>query len=211
MGAGKPSDIYPWHWSIYEWMDGKSASETSENDLDLEQVSEQLAGFLCELHKVDIYNAPEPGLHNYYRGAHLSIYDDSIRNALKSLQGVVETQKIINLWDKAIDSRWGNKLVWVHGDFAVGNILIRGRKVSAIIDFGCIAIGDPACDLVIAWTFLKGKSREIFKRKMCMDKSTWERARGWALWKSVITLADIKDKSSAESMGQKRIIEELIG
>jgi len=73
-----------------------------------------------------------------------------------------------------------------------------------------MGIGDPACDLVIAWTFLKNESRKIFKICVDLDNNTWERARGWALWKALITLASLKDKTSLEALNQKHIIEEVI-
>lgn len=82
-------------------------------------------------------------------------------------------------------SKWRKKLVWVHGDIAVGNLLVENAQLCAVIDFGQLCVGDPACDLVIAWTFLEGKSREIFINEMNLDRDTWDRARGWGLWKTL--------------------------
>ena len=88
-------------------------------------------------------------------------------------------------------------------------LFLQNEKLSAIIDFGGIAIGDPACDLVIAWTFLKSNARDIFIREMSLDKDTWLRARAWALWKASFELCQIKEKNSVEAFEQKRIIEEI--
>jgi aminoglycoside phosphotransferase (APT) family kinase protein len=95
-------------------------------------------------------------------------------------------------------------------DFAIGNILIEHGKLSAVIDFGGAAVGDPACDLVIAWTYLAGKARDIFISEMDMDQDTWLRARAWALWKATFELCQISDKNSLESKMQKIIIDEVI-
>ena len=83
-------------------------------------------------------------------------------------------------------------------------------KLSAVIDFGGVAVGDPACDLVIAWTYLSGKAREIFISEMNMDPNTCLRARAWALWKATFELCQISDKNNPESGLQKRIIDEVI-
>jgi aminoglycoside phosphotransferase (APT) family kinase protein len=141
---------------------------------------------------------------------------------------------------QACATRWNNHPIWIHGDFAIGNILVSNRhceehsdaaiqkknddwiaspsarndgsayKLSAIIDFGGVAVGDPACDLVIAWTYLSGKAREIFISKMDMDADTWLRTRAWALWKATFELCQIADKNSHEAEVQKRIIDEVM-
>ena len=59
----------------------------------------------------------------------------------------------------------------------------------AVVDFGCSAVGDPACDLAIAWTLFHGRSRRTFRDQVGLDEGTWARGRGWALWKALITLA----------------------
>jgi aminoglycoside phosphotransferase (APT) family kinase protein len=98
----------------------------------------------------------------------------------------------------------------VHGDFSTGNMLIRNGKLAAIIDFGCMGIGDPACDLVIAWTLLTKESRKVFKSHLCLDSDTWARARGWALWKALITIASLEDKICPEALNIQRVIEAIL-
>ena len=107
---------------------------------------------------------------------------------------------------QACATRQDKKPVWIHGDFAIGNILVDNCKLSAVIDFSGAAALDPACDLVIAWTYLSGKAREIFISKIDMAPDTWLRARAWALWKATFELCQIADKNSAESLLQKTII-----
>jgi aminoglycoside phosphotransferase (APT) family kinase protein len=70
------------------------------------------------------------------------------------------------------------------------NLLVRDGRLAAVIDFGSSGVGDPACDMVIAWTLLSGESRKAFRATLAVDDATWARGRGWALWKALITLAD---------------------
>ena len=79
--------------------------------------------------------------------------------------------------------------MWVHGDVAASNLIVAGGRLQAVIDFGCAAVGDPACDLVFAWTGCTDDARTTFRDTLALDDATWARARGWALWKAVITLA----------------------
>lgn len=118
-----------------------------------------------------------------------------------------QAQKV---WDQACLTEWNKPPVWIHGDFAIGNMLMDCGKLSAVIDFGCTAVGDPACDLVIAWTYLSGKARAIFMNEMNMDQATWLRARAWALWKATYELCQFKDQHSSEALFQKRIINDVI-
>ena len=101
--------------------------------------------------------------------------------------------------------------MWIHGDLSVGNILVKENQLVAIIDFGAMGIGDPACDLVIAWTFLKNESRKNFKAHLALDADTWSRARGWSLWKALITLASFEDKTCLEALKQQHVISEILG
>ncbi len=210
IAMGQPSKQYPWHWSVYRWLPGKSANMLPESELNLPAIAKQLAQFLCELHRGNTENGLLPGLHNFWRGDHPSVYEADTRYALTQLVGIVNTQGALAVWEKALSSRWGQKPVWVHGDLASGNILIQDGKVAGIIDFGGMGVGDPACDLVIAWTLLKGESRAIFKEHLALDQDTWGRARGWALWKALFELELMRDRASPEALRPLRIIGDVL-
>lgn len=202
VAQGSPSKDYPWSWSIYRWIRGESANLVELNPLDQHGIAKQLANFLKELHQISIQNAPPAGAHNYYRGAHPCVYDKETRLSISTLSSD-RADKATDIWEKALNSQWNKNPVWIHGDFASGNILLKEKRLTAIIDFGCMGIGDPACDLTIAWTFLDKKSREIFKSHLNIDKNTWERARGWALWKAL-------QKGGPEAAKKEEIINILI-
>ena len=207
---GIPCKDYPYPFSIYKWLDGTSINLLALDDEAKEKLAIDLARFLKELQSIHGIQGPEPGQHNWWRGDHVSVYDQGAREQIAKLADIINTDRAIKLWDQACKTSWNKTPVWIHGDLAVGNMLINDGKLSAIIDFGGMALGDPACDLVIAWTFFTGKSRDIFIQDMSLDQDTWARARGWALWKASFELVAIDDKTRPDSIKQLQIINELI-
>ena len=109
--------------------------------------------------------------------------------AIEELGDEIERDVATDVLDLALASGWDRPPVWVHGDVAPSNLLVAEGKLKAVIDFGCSAVGDPACDLVMAWTYFGDDSRATFRNGVALDAGTWARARGWALWKAVITVA----------------------
>lgn len=208
--VGSPSEDYPFNFSIYKWLDGQSANTVEIEEEAMKGIAYSLAQFLQELQSIDPSNGPLPGLHNWWRGDHISVYNDQARTQISSLKNIIDGNKALALWERACNTRWNNSPVWVHGDFASGNILLKNGYLAGIIDFGGLAIGDPACDLVIFWTFLKGKARDIFKQQVLLDEDTWLRARGWALWKATFELCNIADKNSPDAILQRHIINEVL-
>lgn len=206
---GHPSSDYPYPFSIYRWLPGRSVDLLTLSDQNQEQLAYDLAKFLKELHAITDVEGPAPGQHNWWRGEHVSVYNDGAVMQIAELADMIDVNQALSLWDQACATTWNKEPVWIHGDFASGNMLMEGGKLSAIIDFGGVAVGDPACDLVIAWTFLKGNARIIFMREMDLDEDTWLRARAWALWKATYELCQIKDKNSSEAQFQKRVIDEV--
>ena len=196
LAMGKPSDQYPWSWSIYRWIPGEALAEIK--NLDKNFLAKSLADFLLELHAIDTKGAPLSGQHNFYRGGDLSVYDLETKKAIKVLEEKIDVKKANEIWSRAISTKWQHAPVWVHGDISVGNLLIDKNQLSAVIDFGGTCVGDPACDLVIAWAYFDKASRQIFQEKLQLDADTWSRARGWALWKALIVAADPSSSNEVE-------------
>ncbi len=207
---GIASKDYPYPFSIYKWLEGKSIDLLVLDDDCQEKLAFDLAKFLKVLQSIDDVDGPTPGQHNWWRGDPVGVYDKGAREQIAKLAGVIDADKAMNLWERACKTRWNKPPVWIHGDFAIGNMLLQDGKLSAVIDFGGMALGDPACDLVIAWTFLKGKAREIFIKEIALDEDTWLRARGWALWKATFELCQIEDKNSQAERLQKTIIANIL-
>jgi len=188
LAVGEPGAEYPWHWSIYRWIDGETVATSSNVDLAL--LASDLARFLVELQSLDATQGPVPGAHNFQRGGSLSIYDQQTRRAIAALGREIDAARATEIWDEALATSWDRTPVWIHGDVAAGNLLLQDAKLHAVIDFGCCAVGDPACDLVAAWTIFDAGSADLFQKRLQLDDATWQRARGWALWKALITLVD---------------------
>lgn len=186
LARGAPGCGYPLPWSVYGWLEGDEASV--EGITDLIEFAAELADFLVALRRIDPRGGPRPGRHNSFRGGPLTNYDGETRAALAMEEGI-DVAAALGVWTAALAAAWEGHAVWLHGDIAPTNLLIADRRLSAVIDFGSSAVGDPACDLIIAWTFLFGDSREVFKRRVGVDRETWARARGWALWKALVTRA----------------------
>jgi aminoglycoside phosphotransferase (APT) family kinase protein len=208
IAKGEPAEGYPWSWSVYRWTEGTAANAKKIHDMN--QFARDLAQFLRELEALDITGGPPAGRHNYFRGGSPSVYDEETRAAIKNTRDIFDEVIVTEIWNKALKSEWNRHPVWVHGDVAPGNLLVNSEgKLSAVIDFGVLGVGDPACDLAMAWTFFDNESRAVFKSSMNLDEETWDRGRGWALWKSLITY-DAHRNNAEISMEMIRIINVII-
>ncbi|HDR9486770.1 TPA: aminoglycoside phosphotransferase family protein [Burkholderia aenigmatica] len=191
IAKGAPTEFYPWPWSVYGWLDGEPARDELIDDKPA--FARAVAGFLTELHRIDASDGPPPGPHNFFRGGPLSLYDGETRAALETLSGFVDTGRALAVWETAVHSSWNAAPVWVHGDISAGNLLMKDGALHAVIDFGCAAVGDPACDLAINWTLFDDAARRAFRSTLAVDAGTWARGQGWALWKALITIAKLDD------------------
>ncbi len=201
LAKGTPALGFPRPWSVYRWIDGETVSADTVSDLT--QFAFDLAEFLNALYRCDPSNGPEAGAHSFQRGGPVGVWDAQTRDALRRL-GQVDVAGATEVWEAALDAREDRRHVWVHGDITGSNLLVRGGRLSAVIDFGCCAIGDPACDTTIAWTLLTGESRSLFKSQLQVEESTWARGRGWALWKALTQLvADLSTPGYAEGSARR--------
>jgi aminoglycoside phosphotransferase (APT) family kinase protein len=187
LAMGAPGGEYPWPWSVRRWIDGRPSSR--ERIRDLVAFARDLAGFLAALQSIDPSGGPAAGAHCFHRGGSLRIYDAETHDAIAALGPRIDGATAEEVWQAALDATWTGRPVWFHGDIAAGNLLLDDDgDLSAVIDFGTCGVGDPACDLVIAWALFDGESRAEFRRRVPADDATWARASGWALWKALITI-----------------------
>ena len=187
IAAGVPSTRYPWPWSVRRWIEGSPAATAALADP--VAFAEQLAGFLRALRDVDPAGGPPSGPENFHRGGDLAVYDDETRRATALLAGLVDAGAVTAMWEAALAARWDGPPVWFHVDVAPGNQLLDASgHLCAVIDFGQFGVGDPACDLAVAWTSLRGRAREAFRAAVAVDEPMWVRGRGWALWKALSTI-----------------------
>jgi len=208
LALGAPGAGYPWKWSVYRWIDGTIASHARIDDL--HDFAKSLGDFLAALQQIDSSDGPPPGPQNCFRGGPLKTYDAETRRSIVALAGRIGTEAATDVWDAAMASTWEGSPVWFHGDMASGNLIVDDGRLSAVIDFGCSGVGDPACDLTIAWTFLAGGSREAFRAVVPADEGSWTRGRGWALWKALIQLVEHIDSNPAEAARARQVIDEVL-
>ena len=208
LAIGKPGEGYLCHWSVYSWIAGHTAS--MEHIADLCQFATSLAKFLEALQRCDATGGPLAGQQNFYRGGDLANYDAETRQAIAILGNKIDVDTVTEVWNTALTSTWNKSPVWVHGDIAIGNLLVDKGNLCAVIDFGQLCIGDPACDLSIAWTFFTEESRNAFRAAILLDNATWERARGWTLWKALIVYAGLPGTNLLEVKKSKQIIDDLL-
>jgi aminoglycoside phosphotransferase (APT) family kinase protein len=208
LAVGKPGAGYPWHWSICRWIEGETVEAAGNVDLHL--LASDLARFLMKLHSLDAAAGPAAGAHNFHRGGELSVYDEQTRRAIAALAKEIEAARATAIWEEALATSWDRAPVWIHGDVAAGNLLLKDGRLHAVIDFGCCAVGDPACDLVAAWTIFAGSSAEVFRERLRLSHATWQRSRGWALWKALITLVDELQAGSTSADRTEMLISRII-
>ena len=207
VAKGMPALGYPFNWSVYGWLEGETARPGGINDLSSFAV--KLADFLHALQTIDSTGGPLAGAHSFYRGASLAIYEAETLTAIETLAGQIDVDRSRAVWEAARAATWHGPPVWFHGDVAADNLVTKNGNLAAVIDFGCSGVGDPACDLTIAWTLFSGESRKAFRSAVSADAATWARARGWALWKALITLAK-GDTSPVAAAAACRVIEAVL-
>ena len=207
LAKGEPGAGYPYPWSVHRWIDGEQAS--LERIADLTEFAVAVADFLTALGKIDPTGGPTAGRHNWFRGGPLLTYDAETRRAIEDLDGLIPADTATAIWRTALEATWDGRPVWFHGDVAHGNLLVRDGRLRAVIDFGTSGVGDPSCDLVLAWTLLTGESRAAFRAALSVDAGTWARGRGWALWKALITYAWSRDSEPAKAAGAKHVLDQI--
>ena len=178
VAQGRPSSGYPWFWEIHTWVVGDSVPV---EDIDAIQAARDLAALVGALQRVNPAGAPRG------RGIPLVERDKEIRYWLARFDGDPE---IAAEWERALAAPpWNGPPVWHHGDLDARNWLVRAGRICGVIDWGSMGVGDPACDVMVAWKLHSAGARDAFREALPTDDATWERARGWALSQAVAIVA----------------------
>jgi aminoglycoside phosphotransferase (APT) family kinase protein len=184
LAAGRPAEGYPFAWSVYAWLPGENANGTIG---DLSRAAADLAAFVRALRTVDTAGADprRPGA----RGVPLAELDEPVRRAIAELGERIDGDAAVRSWEESLAApAWDGPEVWAHGDLLPGNLLVAGGRLSAVIDWGCLGVGDPACDLQPAWNVFTGESRSRYREELAADDASWLRGRGWSLFQAVVAL-----------------------
>jgi aminoglycoside phosphotransferase (APT) family kinase protein len=202
---GQSDKDYPWSWIVTKWNEGHSPDFEKENEYLL--LAKELADFLNQLHGIKLSDGPYSR-----RGVPLKDLNYETYQAINELEGEVDIQTITQLWRELTNiAIWNKAPVWVHGDFLPGNILVQNNRLTAVIDWSDVGIGDPACDLVIAWSLLNKNSRKIFRENLeNIDDNDWERGRGIALSIALIMLPYYKHSNPFLATLARRMIANVL-
>lgn len=178
VAQGHPSDDYPWFWEIHTWVEGETVPVDS---VDAIRAARDLAALVRAMWGLDPAGAPVG------RGVPLTERDPGFRSWLERFQGDPAVERE---WERALAAPpWERRPVWHHGDLDARNWLVRDRRICGVIDWESMGVGDPACDVMVAWKLHSADARDAFREALRPDEATWERARGWALSQAVAILA----------------------
>ena len=199
LAQGAPGREFPWEWGIYPWLEGEHP--------DCDGDAESLAAFVGALHRVDLAGGPPAR-----RGRPLAeVQDESAREALLQLDGSIDVGAATAAWDAALEApQWDGPPVWIHGDLLPANLLVRDGRLTGVIDWGSVGVGDPAVDMIAAWGALTADGRDDFRERLGVDDATWARGRGWALSIGLIALPYYVDTNPVFAETARRLIREVL-
>lgn len=205
VATGRPGPAYPHPWSVRRWIEGRTLMDAP--DVDRARLAADLGAILRTLRAVPAADGPAGGRHSFFRGCHPSAYADEFQEYLHTLAGRIDTAACAAVWAAGMRTVWTGDPVWFHGDIAPGNLLTEDGRLSALIDFGTCGVGDPACELPMAWTYFTGEDRRAFREAAGLDAGTWARARAWTLWKALLVMTLSHPEPDPE---QERVLEAVL-
>jgi aminoglycoside phosphotransferase (APT) family kinase protein len=187
LAKGEPGEGYPFEWSVYSWLTGHTAVRRR---LDPAHAANDLAAFIVALQGIDATGGPRPTPHSSQRGSPLAERDEATREWIASLGRNIDGRMAGAIWNEALETpAWDRAGVWIHGDLDARNLLVADGRLTGVLDFGCVGVGDPAYDVLVAWKLFDPQRREQFRAAVSADEATWTRARGLVLSQAVGVLA----------------------
>ncbi|MFJ9620723.1 aminoglycoside phosphotransferase family protein [Streptomyces sp. NPDC101181] len=206
LAQGAPAEGFPRAWSVCGWLEGVNP-RPGDGSSDSELFAADLAEFVRALRRIDPTDAPPA-----YRAEPLASRDTVTREAIDAVDGIVDAGAVAASWKEALAAPpFTDRPVWVHGDLQPGNVLVEDGRLTAVIDFGCLGLADPAVDLIAAWYLLTGEARETFRTALAADEATWARGRGWALSIALMELAHYRTANPTMASIADRVIGEITG
>jgi aminoglycoside phosphotransferase (APT) family kinase protein len=204
LGLGQPDHGYPWPWAVCRWLAGDDAAAAPPAGT--HQAAADLARFVSALRQIPPDEDAPAG-----RGRRLAERDPDTRQALTALAGSLDTMAAAAAWDRCLRAPdWAGPPVWTHGDLIAPNLLVNGGRITAVIDFGCLGLGDPALDLIAAWSALTAGSRPLFRAALAVDEATWLRGQGWALSQALIIIPYYRTTNPGLTAVAQRMIAEIL-
>lgn len=205
LAVGAPGHGYPWPWLVVPWLPGQTPTDANTDWLGL---ADDLAAFVTALRSVDPSGGPLKT--DGARGVPLATIDADVREWIPRLDGLDQAQ-VLAAWEDAVSAQpWEGPPTWMHADLMAGNLLVRHQRLTAVIDFGGLGLGDPAPDLIAAWVLFAGAARERFRDAVRADEAMWRRGRGWALAPAITGTTYYAETVPAFSDRSRRTIEAIV-
>jgi aminoglycoside phosphotransferase (APT) family kinase protein len=198
VAVGEPDLGYLERWSVVRWLEGDVptvADPASRAGPTRPALALDLAAVVTSLRDIQVPDSAlvDPQLRSY-RGAPLQSMDDATRGNLAACRDVsaldLDLDAALRVWEEAMalpETGSGSEPGWYHGDLMAENLLVRGGRLTAVLDFGVLAVGDPTIDLIAAWEVLDPAARDVFRRAVGADETSWLRGRAWALSLALMT------------------------
>lgn len=208
---GHPQPGYPWHWSVQPWLPGVRAADRPRPRATA--WAARLAQVLAALHEP----APPDAPHNPVRAVPLGERDAVVNERLargtdrSRHEGAPgpDLRAAAAVWRRGVEAPpWPGPRLWVHGDPHPANLLVRrsdtgADELAALLDFGDLSAGDPACDLATAWLTFDAEGHRTFvvayesamaaSAAPVLDPGRWQRAAAWAVSMASSILVDAPD------------------
>lgn len=203
LARGTPADAYPYPWAIYDWIEGTPyQAELVQEEA---QVARDLANFVLELRGIDMMGAPRGGRRP------LRVLDAVTRAAIQASRNVIDVDAVTAVWEQSLTAApWDTEPVWIHADLLRSNLLLQEGRLYGVIDFGSVGIGDPAMDVVPAWSVFNLVGRAAFRQALQVDDETWARARGYALHQALLIIPYYPETNPEFVTMAKRTIREVL-
>ena len=203
VGLGHPADGYPLSWAVYRWIDGQPYADELVGDE--RQAAGDLARFVAELRLIDPAGAPRTGRRP------LRELDEGTRAAIAAAGDAIDRDATVAAWDHALTApAWDGTPVWIHTDLLRPNLLVSGGRLGAVIDFGGVGAGDPAADVIAAWSVFGAAGRMTFRAALGVDDGTWDRARGYALHQAALIIPYYAETNPGFAALAKRTVEQVL-
>jgi aminoglycoside phosphotransferase (APT) family kinase protein len=207
LATGRPSPDFPLPWAVYRWLDGEhwpgAAAAAGPEET---SAAVDLAGFVTALRGIDVSGAPRST-----RDRPLAARDAETRGAIDRTRGVLDADAVTAAWEASLAGpAWDERPVWAHGDLLPPNVLVARGRLHAVIDWGNAGAGDPALDVLPAWSMLDDIGRDAYRRALAVDDPTWLRARGFALHQALLIIPYYRDTNPAFVAMAMRTVERVL-
>lgn len=203
VARGHPADGYPFSWAVYRWIDGQPYADELVGDE--RQAARDLARFVAELRRIDPAGAPRTGRRP------LRELGERTRTAIEAAGDVIDRDAALAAWEHALTTpAWDGTPTWIHTDLLRPNLLVAGGRLGAVIDFGGVGAGDPAADVIAAWSVFGAAGRAEFRRVLEIDDGTWDRARGYALHQAALIIPYYAETNPEFAALARRTVREVL-